>query len=48
MFDVWSQVACFYNIPTPIKAARTLGVEVKVVRDCKVRGADLMLTFTVR
>ncbi|KAL1279111.1 hypothetical protein QQF64_025784 [Cirrhinus molitorella] len=41
------QVACFYNIPTPIKVARTLGVEVKVARDCKVRGADLMLNFTV-
>ncbi|KAK2917021.1 hypothetical protein Q8A67_001395 [Cirrhinus molitorella] len=41
------QVACFYNIPTPIKVARTLSVEVKVARDCKVRGADLMLNFTV-
>ncbi|KAL1279110.1 hypothetical protein QQF64_025783 [Cirrhinus molitorella] len=30
------QVACFYNIPTPIKVARTLSVEVKVARDCKV------------
>uniref|UniRef100_A0A672NJ38 Alpha-2-macroglobulin-like protein 1 n=1 Tax=Sinocyclocheilus grahami TaxID=75366 RepID=A0A672NJ38_SINGR len=42
------QVACFYNIPTPIKASRTLSVEVKVARDCKVRGADLMLNVTVK
>ncbi|XP_026110622.1 alpha-2-macroglobulin-like [Carassius auratus] len=41
------QVACFYNIPTPIKVSSTLGVEVKVARDCKVRGADLMLNITV-
>ncbi|KAF4116471.1 alpha-2-macroglobulin-like [Onychostoma macrolepis] len=45
---VSAQVACFYNIPTPIKVARTLSVEVKVVRDCKVLGADLTLNFTVR
>ncbi|XP_016359622.1 alpha-2-macroglobulin-like protein 1 isoform X2 [Sinocyclocheilus anshuiensis] len=42
------QVACFHNIPTPIKASRTLSVEVKVARDCKVRGADLMLNITVK
>ncbi|XP_016300271.1 ovostatin-like [Sinocyclocheilus anshuiensis] len=42
------QVACFYNIPTPIKASRTLSIEVKVARDCKVRGADLMLNITVK
>ncbi|XP_043082107.1 alpha-2-macroglobulin-like protein 1 [Puntigrus tetrazona] len=42
------QVVCFYNIPTPSKAARTLSVEVKAVRDCKVVGADLSLNFTVK
>uniref|UniRef100_A0A9J8BJW7 Alpha-2-macroglobulin-like protein 1 n=1 Tax=Cyprinus carpio carpio TaxID=630221 RepID=A0A9J8BJW7_CYPCA len=42
------QAACFYNIPPPIKVSRTLSVEVKVARDCKVRGADLMLTITVK
>ncbi|XP_052429368.1 alpha-2-macroglobulin [Carassius gibelio] len=41
------QVACFYNIPTPIKVSATLSVEVKVARDCKVRGADLLLNITV-
>uniref|UniRef100_A0A673K8G3 Alpha-macroglobulin receptor-binding domain-containing protein n=1 Tax=Sinocyclocheilus rhinocerous TaxID=307959 RepID=A0A673K8G3_9TELE len=42
------QVACLYNIPTPVKASRTLSVEVKVARDCKVRGADLVLNITVK
>ncbi|XP_016105537.1 alpha-2-macroglobulin-like isoform X2 [Sinocyclocheilus grahami] len=42
------QVACLYNIPTPIKASRTLSVEVKVARDCKVHGADLVLNITVK
>ncbi|XP_026080573.1 alpha-2-macroglobulin-like protein 1 [Carassius auratus] len=41
------QVACFYNIPTPIKVSRTLSVAAEVARDCKVQGADLMLTITV-
>ncbi|XP_026075195.1 pregnancy zone protein-like [Carassius auratus] len=41
------QVACFYNIPTPIRVSRTLGVEVKVARDCRVRGDDLLLNITV-
>ncbi|RXN08345.1 alpha-2-macroglobulin-like isoform X2 [Labeo rohita] len=42
------QVVCFYNIPTPIKVARTLSVEVKVTGDCRRLGANLMLNFTVK
>ncbi|XP_016386639.1 alpha-2-macroglobulin-like isoform X2 [Sinocyclocheilus rhinocerous] len=42
------QVACFYNIPTPIKVARTLSIEVKVTGDCEPLGANLMLNFTVK
>ncbi|CAM4321195.1 unnamed protein product [Leuciscus chuanchicus] len=41
------QVACFYNIPTPVKAAKTLSVEAQVTGDCQPLGADLMLNFTV-
>uniref|UniRef100_A0A8C1TZQ2 Alpha-2-macroglobulin-like n=1 Tax=Cyprinus carpio TaxID=7962 RepID=A0A8C1TZQ2_CYPCA len=41
------QVACFYNIPTPIKVARTLSVEAKVTGDCQPLGANLILSFTV-
>ncbi|KAF4099969.1 hypothetical protein G5714_020095 [Onychostoma macrolepis] len=42
------QVACFYNIPTPIKVARTLSVEAKVTGDCQPLEANLMLSFTVK
>ncbi|ROL50863.1 Alpha-2-macroglobulin-like protein 1 [Anabarilius grahami] len=42
------QVACFYNIPTPVKVARTLSVEAKVKADCRPLGANLMLNFTVK
>ncbi|XP_073677958.1 alpha-2-macroglobulin-like [Garra rufa] len=42
------QIACFYNIPTPNKAATTLSVEAKVTGDCKPPGASLMLNFTVK
>uniref|UniRef100_A0A8C2KZM5 Alpha-macroglobulin receptor-binding domain-containing protein n=1 Tax=Cyprinus carpio TaxID=7962 RepID=A0A8C2KZM5_CYPCA len=41
------QVACFYNIPTPIKVARTLSVKAKVTGDCQPLGANLILSFTV-
>ncbi|XP_042572525.1 alpha-2-macroglobulin-like protein 1 isoform X2 [Cyprinus carpio] len=40
------QVACFYNIQTPVIVARTLSVEVKVTGDCK--GANIMVNFTVK
>ncbi|XP_077058469.1 alpha-2-macroglobulin-like protein 1 [Siphateles boraxobius] len=42
------QVACFYNIPTPVKVSTTLRVEAKVTRDCQPLGASLMLKFTVK
>ncbi|XP_077058430.1 alpha-2-macroglobulin-like protein 1 [Siphateles boraxobius] len=42
------QVACFYNIPTPVKVSTTLRVEAKVTRDCQPLGASLMLKFTSR
>ncbi|XP_058625207.1 alpha-2-macroglobulin-like isoform X1 [Onychostoma macrolepis] len=42
------QIACFYNIPTPIKVARTLSVEAKVTGDCQPVGTNLMLSFTVK
>ncbi|XP_016353787.1 alpha-2-macroglobulin-like [Sinocyclocheilus anshuiensis] len=42
------QLACFYNIPTPIKFARMLTVEAKVKGDCQLLGANLMLSFTVK
>ncbi|CAM4320964.1 unnamed protein product [Leuciscus chuanchicus] len=42
------QVACFYNIPTPVKAAKTLSVEAKVTGDCQPLGTDLMLNFMVK
>ncbi|KAL1246514.1 hypothetical protein QQF64_034648 [Cirrhinus molitorella] len=42
------QIACFYNIPTPIKVARTLSVEARVTGDCPPPGASLMLNFTVK
>ncbi|XP_077086661.1 alpha-2-macroglobulin-like [Siphateles boraxobius] len=38
------QVACFYNIPTPVKDTKTLSVEAKVTGDCQ---PFLMLNFTV-
>ncbi|XP_067219842.1 alpha-2-macroglobulin-like protein 1 [Chanodichthys erythropterus] len=41
------QIACFYNIPTPIKVVRALSVEAKVKGDCRPLGANLMLNFTV-
>ncbi|CAM4713493.1 unnamed protein product [Leuciscus chuanchicus] len=40
------QIACFYNIPTPVKVSRTLSVEAKVTGDCRL--ANLMLNFTVK
>ncbi|XP_056118834.1 alpha-2-macroglobulin-like [Rhinichthys klamathensis goyatoka] len=42
------QVACFYNIPTPIEANGALSIEAKVTGDCKPLGANLMLNFTVK
>ncbi|KAK7175524.1 hypothetical protein R3I93_002440 [Phoxinus phoxinus] len=42
------QVACFYNIPTPVKVSRTLIVEAKVTGDCRPLGSNLMLNFTVK
>ncbi|CAM4320863.1 unnamed protein product [Leuciscus chuanchicus] len=42
------QVACFYNIPTPVKAVKTLRVEAQVTGDCQPLGANLMLNFTVK
>ncbi|XP_059418671.1 alpha-2-macroglobulin-like [Carassius carassius] len=42
------QVACFYNIPTPMKVARTLSVEAKMTGDCQPIGANLMLNFMVK
>ncbi|KAG1949077.1 pregnancy zone protein [Pimephales promelas] len=42
------QIACFYNIPTPIKVSKTLSVEAKVTGDCRPLGANLMLNFTVK
>ncbi|KAG1966973.1 pregnancy zone protein [Pimephales promelas] len=42
------QVACFYNIPTPVKVSKTLRVEAKVTGDCQARVANLMLKFTVK
>ncbi|XDV11094.1 hypothetical protein PO909_000124 [Leuciscus waleckii] len=42
------QVACFYNIPTPVKVSMTLSVEAKVTGDCQPLGANLMLKFTVK
>ncbi|KAK9978658.1 hypothetical protein ABG768_020401 [Culter alburnus] len=41
------QIACFYNIPTPIKVVRALSVDAKVKGDCRPLGANLMLNFTV-
>ncbi|CAM4713487.1 unnamed protein product [Leuciscus chuanchicus] len=40
------QIACFYNIPTPVKVSRMLSVEAKVTGDCRL--ANLMLNFTVK
>ncbi|ROI15092.1 Pregnancy zone protein [Anabarilius grahami] len=42
------QVACFYNIPTPVKVTKTLSVEAKVKEDCQPLGANLILSFTVK
>nr|AAI53920.1 Si:dkey-46g23.3 protein [Danio rerio] len=42
------QVACFYNIPTPLTVARTLSVVAKVTGDCQAAPVNLMLTFTVK
>ncbi|XP_068074598.2 alpha-2-macroglobulin-like protein 1 [Danio rerio] len=42
------QVACFYNIPTPVMVARTLSVVAKVSGDCQAAPVNLMLTFTVK
>ncbi|XP_073682425.1 alpha-2-macroglobulin-P-like [Garra rufa] len=42
------QIACFYNIPTPIIAATTLSVEARVTGDCRPPGPSLMLNFTVK
>ncbi|CAM4687033.1 unnamed protein product [Leuciscus chuanchicus] len=42
------QVACFYNIPTPIEANGMLSVGAKVTGDCKPLGANLMLNFTLK
>ncbi|XP_048039618.1 alpha-2-macroglobulin-like [Megalobrama amblycephala] len=41
------QVACFYNIPTPVKVPKTLSVEAKVKADCQPLGVNLILSFTV-
>ncbi|XP_067280946.1 alpha-2-macroglobulin-like protein 1 [Pseudorasbora parva] len=42
------QVACFYNIPTPIKDTKTLSIDAKVTGDCRPLGANLLLNFTVK
>ncbi|XP_048013066.1 pregnancy zone protein-like isoform X2 [Megalobrama amblycephala] len=42
------QVACFYNIPTPVKVTKSLSVEAKVKADCRPLGANLVLSFTVK
>ncbi|XP_067219832.1 alpha-2-macroglobulin-like [Chanodichthys erythropterus] len=42
------QVACFYNIPTPVKVAKTLSVEANVKADCQPLGVNLILSFTVK
>ncbi|XP_056308967.1 LOW QUALITY PROTEIN: alpha-2-macroglobulin-like protein 1 [Danio aesculapii] len=42
------QVACFYNIPTPITVSKTLSVVAKVTGDCQAAPVNLMLTFTVQ
>nr|XP_009296557.2 pregnancy zone protein-like [Danio rerio] len=42
------QVACFYNIPTPVVVAKTLSVVAKVTGNCKGSPVNLMLTFTVK
>ncbi|XP_067308332.1 pregnancy zone protein-like [Pseudorasbora parva] len=42
------QVACFYNIPTPIKEAKTLSVDATVTGNCQPLGASLLLNFTVK
>ncbi|XP_056304777.1 LOW QUALITY PROTEIN: alpha-2-macroglobulin-like protein 1 [Danio aesculapii] len=42
------QVACFYNIPTPVVVAKTLSVVAKVTGDCQAAPVNLMLTFTVK
>ncbi|XP_067311051.1 alpha-2-macroglobulin-like protein 1 [Pseudorasbora parva] len=42
------QVACFYNIPTPIENTKTLSVEATLTGDCRLLGANLMLNFTVK
>ncbi|NP_001093623.2 uncharacterized protein LOC100101650 precursor [Danio rerio] len=42
------QVACFYNIPTPVVVAKTLSVVAKVTGNCKASPVNLMLTFTVK
>ncbi|ROI16513.1 Alpha-2-macroglobulin-like protein 1 [Anabarilius grahami] len=42
------QVACFYNIPTPVKVTISLSVEAKVKADCRPLGAILLLSFTVK
>ncbi|TRY85172.1 hypothetical protein DNTS_006359 [Danionella cerebrum] len=41
------QVACFYNVPTPLMVPKTLSVQVKVTGDCKAQVLNLMLNFTV-
>ncbi|ROL45443.1 Alpha-2-macroglobulin [Anabarilius grahami] len=41
------QVACFYNIPTPVKVTKSLSVDAKVKADCRRLGAILLLSFTV-
>nr|AAI71612.1 Zgc:171445 protein [Danio rerio] len=42
------QVACFYNVPTPVTVAKTLSVVAKVTGDCQAAPVNLMLTFTVK
>ncbi|XP_067293425.1 alpha-2-macroglobulin-like protein 1 [Pseudorasbora parva] len=42
------QIACFYNIPTPITVSKMLTVEAKVKGDCRLVGANLLLNFTVK
>ncbi|XP_067293404.1 alpha-2-macroglobulin-like [Pseudorasbora parva] len=42
------QIACFYNIPTPVKVTRTLSVEAAVKGDCQRLGANLKLNFIVK
>ncbi len=42
-----SQVAQFYNIPTPAEA-KTLSIDAKIEGDCITLGQNVILKFTVK